>query len=340
MVRRPDDPPPQAPISSHCWLEVPDLNAVDYQSPSHILLLSPDPEAGPHLVQVLSGQGHEVTLAADWDKALEKLEGVPDLELIITDLAGQDPQGLGLAHYLGEPNLLSSSLPVIVLCQKKDLEPVVNQWANGAADFLSSPYNDTELLVRVKRALIQHRTMLLYLRAAHRDPLTGLYNKRVFTEMLPREMSRGKRYGVPVGLIFADLDNFKQVNDLHGHLIGDHVLQAFARRLCLWVREGDLVARYGGEEFVVLAPGAGSKGLSVLAERIRQAMERPIGTRVGPLTVTVSQGAAVYTGDEDMTPDQFLDQADQAQYQAKAQGRNRVVLASGRSFTPPGVDAG
>ncbi|MBU1275224.1 MAG: diguanylate cyclase [Proteobacteria bacterium] len=328
MDRNPEDPSPQGSISSHCWLEVPDLTAVDHQSPAHILLLASTPQEGARLAQILSGQGHRVTLAAHWGEAMERLEGAQDLELIITELDSQDPRGLGLTHYLGEPHMLSS-LPVIVICRENDLEPLVNQWSNGAADFLSQPYGDTELLVRVKRALIQQRTMRLYLRAAHRDPLTGLYNKRVFAEMLPREMSRSQRNNVPLGLIFADLDHFKQVNDAHGHLTGDQVLQAFARRLCLWVREGDLVARYGGEEFVVLAPGAGIKGISVLAERVRQAMERPISTRLGPLTVTVSQGAVVFNGEEGLSPSAFLDQADQAQYQAKAQGRNRVVLAKG-----------
>ncbi len=321
-----DSSSPAFSSSHHCWLEVPDLTSVDHKSPAHILLLAADPQEGALLARLMEGQGHQVTRAVDWPEALQRLDGSPDLELIIADQASQDSQGLGLLHYLGEPHLLSS-LPVIVLCQESDLEPMINQWANGAADFLRRPYSETELLVRVRRALIQLRTMRLYLRAAHRDPLTGLYNKRVFTEMLPREMSRCARFGASLGLIFADLDRFKEVNDTHGHIIGDQVLRAFSRRLCLWVREGDLVARFGGEEFVVLAPGAGAQGITALAERIRQAMEMPVSTRVGPLTVHVSLGAAVFSGTEDLTAEAFLDRADQAQYQAKAQGRNRVVLA-------------
>lgn len=329
MDHHSDGFPYRGSLSSHCLLEVPDLTAVDCQSPAHILLLISCPKEGPHLSQVLSGQGHQVTVVTYWNEALKLLKDTPDLELIITDLAGQNSHGPPLGHYLGEPHQILSSLPIIVLCREKDLAPAANQWANSAADFLSRPYGDTEFLVRVKRALIQRRTMHLYLRAAHRDPLTGLYNKRVFAEMLPREMSRSARYGVPLGLIFADLDHFKKINDTHGHLTGDQVLQAFARRLCLWVREGDLVARYGGEEFVVLAPEAGGKGICVLAERVRQAMERPIGTKAGPLTVTVSQGAAVFNGEDDLSPEVLLERADQAQYQAKARGRNQVVLAGG-----------
>ena len=95
----------------------------------------------------------------------------------------------------------------------------------------------------------------------------------------------------------------------------------------MWVREGDLVARYGGEEFVILAPGAGARGVSILGDRIREAMERPVTTRSGEFTVTVSLGAAVYDGEEELKPEEFLDQADEACYRAKAQGRNRLILA-------------
>ena len=164
-----DGRPPQEPPYSHCWLEVPDLTAVDCQSPAHILLLISDPKEGPRLSRILSGQGHRVTLAADWDHALSQLHDAPELELMITDLADRDEHGIGPSHDLGTPYILSS-LPVIVLCREQDLTPLMNQWANGAADFLSRPYSDTELLVRVRRALIQQRTMRLYLRAAHRDP--------------------------------------------------------------------------------------------------------------------------------------------------------------------------
>ncbi|MCF8032561.1 MAG: diguanylate cyclase [Desulfarculaceae bacterium] len=324
-----DKPAPNGmehPIATHCWLEVPDLRSVDHKTPAHILLVGPEPENGPAISQALTEQGHRVTKAADWSQAMAKLESNPDFELIVCTQDAPDPAGLGLEHYLSEPHLLSS-LPVIVACRGGDLGPVMGLLANGAVDFLSHPFNQQEMAVRVKKSLIQYRTMRLYLRAAHRDPLTGLYNKRVFNELLSREMSRARREGVPLGLLFMDLDHFKLVNDTYGHLAGDQTLQVFARRLCMWVREGDLVARYGGEEFVVLAPGAGEQGVSILGGRIREAMERPITTRAAEFTVTVSLGSAVYDGEKGLKPEEFLNRADEACYQAKAQGRNRLVLA-------------
>ncbi len=325
MIPKPDHDDQSTP-ATHCWLEVPDLNSVDHESPAHVLLVGPALKCEAAVAEALSNQGHRVTEAEDLGQAMEHLEEFTDLEIIICSQGVTDRDGQGLARYLAEPHLLSS-LPVIVATQDQDLNPVKVLLTQGAADFLNHPFNPQEVAVRVQKSLIQYRTMRLYQRAAHRDPLTGLYNKRVFNELLPREMSRARRDGVPLGLLFADLDHFKQVNDQLGHLAGDQTLQVFARRLCMWVREGDLVARYGGEEFVVVAPGAGPKGVTILGQRIRQAMERPVTTRAGEFVVTVSMGAAVYGGDEDTRAEDFLAQADLACYQAKEQGRNRMVLA-------------
>ncbi|MCB2226912.1 MAG: diguanylate cyclase response regulator [Desulfarculaceae bacterium] len=312
--------------ASHCWLEVPDLRSVDHETPAHILVVGSGSEDASAIMDILQKLRHRVSTVADWEEALRCLDDDPEFELVICAHDSPGRSGLGLEHYLSEPHLLAS-LPVLIACQETDLGPMMGLLANGAVDFLSHPINPQELAVRVMRSIIQARTMRLYLRAAHRDPLTGLYNKRVFNELMPREMSRSRRENVPLGLLFADLDHFKQINDNHGHLSGDQTLQVFARRLCMWVREGDLVARYGGEEFVILAPGAGRQGVSILGERIREAMERPITTRAAEFTVTVSLGAAVYEGQDDLKPEEFLEMADEACYRAKRQGRNRMVLA-------------
>lgn len=309
-----------------CYNRVPDLSAVDLDTPAEILLMESEPSERQATQNDLACQGHRVVVASGWEQALSLLESRPNLELIISDLESVDSQGRNLAHYLSEPHLINN-LPVIVLSRGQDLTPLFGHLASGSVDFLQHPFSSTELVMRTQKALIQSRTMRLYLSAAHRDHLTGLYNKRVFSEMLRREMSRARRYGVPLGLLFADLDHFKQINDTHGHQAGDQVLQAFALRVCHWVREGDLVSRYGGEEFTMLGPGAGRQGIAILGERIRQAMERPIDTEAGELVVTISMGAAVFEPNRDDSPRSFLGRADQAMYQAKNSGRNRMVMA-------------
>jgi diguanylate cyclase (GGDEF)-like protein len=158
--------------------------------------------------------------------------------------------------------------------------------------------------------------------AALTDPLTGLANKRHFRDQGRREVAVARRYRRPLALIIADIDHFKQVNDTHGHLVGDDVLKAVAGVMARCVRGADLLARWGGEEFVVLCPATGLDEAATLAERIRAA----IAAHQGPLPVTISLGVAVLAKDEEL--DAALDRADQALLRAKTQGRNQVQVES------------
>jgi two-component system cell cycle response regulator len=160
------------------------------------------------------------------------------------------------------------------------------------------------------------------------DSLTGLYNRRFLDAELQLELDRSARSRAPVGVLLCDLDHFKQVNDEHGHLVGDSVLREVARRLLNAVRNGDLVARYGGEEFVVLLPGGDKEKLWEIGERCRRAFE------VAPFQlphnheafVTISIGGACWPDDAN-TPRGLVGAADAALYSAKAAGRNRIQLS-------------
>jgi diguanylate cyclase (GGDEF)-like protein len=160
------------------------------------------------------------------------------------------------------------------------------------------------------------------------DSLTGLYNRRFLDAELQLELDRSARSHAPVGVLLCDLDHFKQINDEHGHLVGDSVLREVARRLLNAVRNGDLVARYGGEEFVVLLPGGGKEKLREIGERCRLAFE------IAPFRlpnnqealVTISIGGAC-SPDDANTPRGLVGAADAALYRAKAAGRNRILLS-------------
>ncbi|MGA9761041.1 MAG: diguanylate cyclase [Gaiellaceae bacterium] len=164
------------------------------------------------------------------------------------------------------------------------------------------------------------------------DSLTGLYNRRFLDAELQLELDRSARSHAPVGVLLCDLDHFKQINDEHGHLVGDSVLREVARRLLNAVRNGDLVARYGGEEFVVLLPGGGKEKLWEIGERCRRAFE------VAPFQlphnheafVTISIGGACWPDDAN-TPRGLVGAADAALYSAKAAGRNRILLSDAAS---------
>lgn len=162
------------------------------------------------------------------------------------------------------------------------------------------------------------------------DPLTGLWNRRLFDEALQRERERARRAGTSFGLLLLDLDRFKAVNDSHGHEAGDRVLREAAARLAGATRAADLLARYGGDEFAVLAPDADRDALAVLAERLRRAVGgRPSTLADGSaLTLTASIGAVLAHGsDPPEAAEALLGAADRLLYRAKAHGGDRIELA-------------
>jgi diguanylate cyclase (GGDEF)-like protein len=162
------------------------------------------------------------------------------------------------------------------------------------------------------------------------DELTGLANRRQLVEIGRRELQRAKRYGRPLSVLMVDVDHFKRVNDRYGHPVGDVVLKVLAERCCGSVRDVDLVTRYGGEEFVVLLPECDRAEVHVAAERLRRAVgEKSIESPVGAVEVTVSIGATVSTA-ATVSLDELIESADEALYQAKEAGRNRVVVAPPR----------
>lgn len=166
---------------------------------------------------------------------------------------------------------------------------------------------------------------------ATHDDLTGCYNRRFLFNLLQQEQQKSLRYHHPVSLILLDLDHFKQVNDQHGHLVGDEVLRALIQRCTPQVRQTDTIARYGGEEFVIVMPMTEESTAMMLAERIRAHVASQPILDTPALRVTLSAGVASFQPGESC--EQWLDRADKALYAAKAQGRNQVVAAT--QLNPP-----
>ncbi len=162
--------------------------------------------------------------------------------------------------------------------------------------------------------------------AMTRDVLTGAVNKRYLTEALDREVARTKRQGQPLSLLVLDIDFFKRINDLHGHLIGDEVLREFGARILGLCRDEDLLARIGGEEFCLMLTSTGSEDAALIAERCRLAIgDRAFATSIGPIEVTVSVGIACLCPESTKSPTEILRLADDRLYEAKRAGRNRVA---------------
>ena len=151
---------------------------------------------------------------------------------------------------------------------------------------------------------------------AVRDPLTGLANRTLFDERLRGALSRDARTGGSTGVLFLDLDGFKDVNDRHGHAVGDAVLRAVAERLTAGVRPSDTVARLGGDEFVVLVEGATPAGMSALVARLRDAVQEPLTVRGSTLDVGVSVGMAL-ADEGSADPTSLVAEADKRMYAVK-----------------------
>jgi diguanylate cyclase (GGDEF)-like protein len=162
--------------------------------------------------------------------------------------------------------------------------------------------------------------------AATRDPLTGIYNRRHFFDVAAKELERSRRYERPLALAMLDADDFKEKNDRYGHLVGDELLVAFARRTAGALRQSDVVARYGGEELVALFPETDLDAAFAVTDRIRaQVGGSALSTAAGPIHLTCSGGVVVWDQKEPI--EKLLDRADRALYAAKSAGRDRVERA-------------
>jgi two-component system cell cycle response regulator len=224
---------------------------------------------------------------------------------------------------------------MILLTSKGLKTDVVAGLGSGADDYLTKPFDAEELKARLRTGqrilhlegrLVEARENMRF-KATH-DALTSLFNRGVIMDLLGREITRSRREHVPTAVLLCDVDHFKNVNDTHGHLIGDEVLQEIARRLILSVRSYDYVGRYGGEEFLVILNNCDGSSAPTRADEIRRAIaDSSIETSIGPLQLTVSIGVHQADNWGSSSSEELLHEVDTALYAAKAAGRNRVYFA-------------
>jgi diguanylate cyclase (GGDEF)-like protein len=242
--------------------------------------------------------------------------------------------GVELCRRVRQEDLPHYVYVLFVTARKSTLE-LVQALEAGADDFVSKPIERGELLARLhsgQRVVELERRLS---EAARSDPLTGIPTRRAFYEQFERELSRARRYKLPLSCVMLDVDFFKKINDLHGHAVGDEVLRQVAALLKWSCRSSDFVCRHGGEEFCVLLPETDDAAAALWADRTRAALaERQITTAAGDLKVTASFGVAQLL-DDTANGEQLVDQADQALLVAKQSGRDRVVRYRSLCETTP-----
>jgi two-component system, cell cycle response regulator len=245
------------------------------------------------------------------------------------------PDGTAL-EFLEAVNSKGLETPVVVITGKGDELIASRIIQAGAYDYLPKSKVSGKVLLRIITNAMEKAGLRREMRIAQeklaemsvRDELTGMYNRRYFQEALEREISGANRYGHGLTLCIIDLDNFKRVNDNRGHLTGDRVLREFSRLLDESIRKYDVGCRYGGDEFVVILPDTPLDKALCLCERFRERVkDHWFGGEDLPFHMTASIGVAARSAGDDLSGRQLVDLADKALYQAKRQGRDRVVAA-------------
>ncbi|MDP4024970.1 diguanylate cyclase [Methylobacterium sp. NEAU 140] len=273
------------------------------------------------IASLLEPRGHTAHVFTDSRAALAFLEATPAVRVLITSLEVRPLTGLELcwsARLLAEER---RPLHVITMSSAHHVRNLAEALDSGADDFIEKPPGAEELYARLRAAERMTTIQEQLIRLAETDPLTGLYNRRAFfarAGAAERSVRDGR-----LSAILADIDHFKRINDGHGHDIGDLAIQAVAE---IVAAEG-IAGRLGGEEFAVVLPGLGLAEAAAHAERLRQQVR---ALRVGAGAVALSCSFGVSTWDDACTGSDavaaLIKRADVALYEAKAAGRDRVIV--------------
>jgi diguanylate cyclase (GGDEF)-like protein len=289
-----------------------------------VLVVDDDADKLNLLVMALNMAGYEVLTAVDGQEALKAM-ALCEPDLVISDVMMPRMNGFDLARHIRQ-NPQTKFIPVILQTAARHLAEDLRLGSEvGALGYITDP-TDLELLLARARTLLDFKAYLDSCEeAAFTDHLTGLANRRRFERHMDREVARTLRYGHPFCLLMLDIDNFKNVNDTHGHEAGDLAMKRLAKVLQEGTRGIDLAARIGGEEFAIILTETALASAMEVAERLRVAIRSVKMPTVGTLTASfgVAECPTCATDARNL-----LACADAALYQAKRDGRDRVASSA------------
>ena len=292
-----------------------------------ILIIDDEDDILALLSSLLENEGYKIITACNGREGLEKFqEHNPDL--ILSDVKMPVKDGI---EVLREIKTKESDTEVIILTGHSDEATAIDCLRLGAYDYFCKPLEDIDVLLTAVERVLEKRDLELKNRAliqqleemAIKDSLTGLYNYRYLQKCLDEEIERSRRYGHNFFILMIDVDHFKDLNDTHGHLFGDHVLKKVGELISQELRYSDRLFRYGGEEFLVLMNEISKDDVPNTVARLLAAIRNHTFTFEDQKSkITVSMGGAFFPEDVDSKVS-LIKTADQALYRAKEAGRNR-----------------
>lgn len=296
-----------------------------------VLVVDDDPVMREMLLEIFAIPGYVVDAAATGGEAIEML-GHETYDLLLTDMRMPEHDGFAV---LEAAKHAAPDTDVIVMTGYASVDIAVECMKRGASDFVTKPFNIDHIQLIAQRTM-EHKRLRkkaaeseYYQSLALTDPLTNIYNRRYFMQLLDTEIARSKRKSHAFVVVMIDIDHFKVFNDSNGHLAGDDALKLVAGALAKHSRTSDIVARLGGEEFALILPEMSRADGRLGAERLRQIIEQtaiPGEEHMPGGRLTISLGLSVFPEDA-QTSTTLLDRADRALYLAKNGGRNRVCSA-------------
>ncbi|WP_448573676.1 diguanylate cyclase [Trichothermofontia sp.] len=304
------------------------LTAVTALEPYRILVVDDEPEQADYYARILEVAGMRSRVVTDPMLVMQAL-GEWEADLILMDMHMPGCTGLELAAVIRQQPIYVST-PIVFLSIETDLDQHRAAMHQGGDQFLVKPIPPTDLVIEVMGRVQRSRILRSLM---ERDSLTGLLKHTAIKEQLQLEIKRAQRQRSRLAFAMLDIDHFKQVNDSYGHATGDQVLRSLSRLLQQRLRRTDAIGRYGGEEFAIILPDTTGESAHRVLDEIRdgfahiQHQGRDTGTnRSREFAVTFSCGIATFPTYTEASC--LSDAADRALYQAKGQGRNRVVLAN------------
>jgi len=299
-------------------------------SKKKILIVEDDPAILEMINEALIQEGFQTSSASSAQGAFsEIIEFEPDLVLSDHDM----PHMTGL-DMLVKLRQNKNYVSMIFISGQSDLKTICNAFEVGADDYILKPFRFEELIARIKNCLrtkkvhgqLQKANEMLK-EMVDQDFLTGLLNMRTMYEKIDFELERARRYGRQVACVMIDMDYFKNVNDQNDHLFGSYVLGEMGKIIQENVRSTDYAARYGGDEFLLVLTETDQEGTKIFCERLRNKIEKHVFQNENCRTqLTISAGYAITDGEDRTDARTLVRQADHVLYEAKEQGRNRVIM--------------